>query len=197
MEPRYTACILGRRFALTHTAYKYLDIGINVGPTSSVELILGDNKGNQIALSHAMWMAIIERRVDIERFLQSPAGSTLSIRDLVLELGKIHKAIVVKLRLYDSCMYMQPTTILFLLELEQCVEHVYFNLCQHTRSVSDKFKEFVDIARRNCATDKREAIKILREVSDKNSMVDCELLAYAVENIMYYVENEHFFKLFE
>jgi len=31
-KPRYTPHILGRRFALTATSYKYLDIGISVGP---------------------------------------------------------------------------------------------------------------------------------------------------------------------
>jgi len=39
--------ILGRRFALTPTAYKYLDIGISIGPVSSVEILLGDNKDNK------------------------------------------------------------------------------------------------------------------------------------------------------
>ncbi|XP_018346730.1 PREDICTED: uncharacterized protein LOC108751162 isoform X2 [Trachymyrmex septentrionalis] len=43
-KPRYTSHILGRRFALTLTANKYLDIGINVGPTSFVELFIGDNQ---------------------------------------------------------------------------------------------------------------------------------------------------------
>jgi len=47
---RYIHHILGRRFALTATAYKYLDIDINVGLMSSLEMLVGDNKGNQIVL---------------------------------------------------------------------------------------------------------------------------------------------------
>jgi len=47
LEPRYTPRILGRKFALITTAYKYLDIGINVGPVSYVDIILGENRGNQ------------------------------------------------------------------------------------------------------------------------------------------------------
>jgi len=43
--------ILGKRFALTATSYKYLDIGINVGLVSSVEIV-GDKRGNQIILPH-------------------------------------------------------------------------------------------------------------------------------------------------
>ncbi|XP_036150408.1 uncharacterized protein LOC118648192, partial [Monomorium pharaonis] len=50
-QPRYTPRILGRRFALTATAYKYLDIGVSVGREPFVEMILGDNKSNQIQLS--------------------------------------------------------------------------------------------------------------------------------------------------
>jgi len=43
--PRYIHRILGRRFVLIATAYKYLDIGISVGPVSSVEIVIGDNRG--------------------------------------------------------------------------------------------------------------------------------------------------------
>jgi len=39
---------------LTATFYKYLDIGISVGPVSSVEIVIGYNRGNQIILLHAM-----------------------------------------------------------------------------------------------------------------------------------------------
>jgi len=38
---------------------------------------------------------------------------------------------------------MKPSTILFILELEQCVEHIYFDLCQYKNTKSDKFKYFV------------------------------------------------------
>jgi len=62
----YTSHILGRKFALTLTAYKYLDIGINVGSVSFVELFIGDNQGNRLILSRATWKIFIERRVDIE-----------------------------------------------------------------------------------------------------------------------------------
>lgn len=188
--PRYTPRILCRRFALTPTAYKYLDIGINAGPASSVDFILGDNRGNQLVLPHATWTALIERRADIERLLQqATATSTLSIRDLTIQLVILRYAIIVKITLDDTCMYMKPSTILFLLELEQCVEHAYFRLCQMMQRVNDKFKYFATVLRQNCITDKCDARRILREVSDEKSLVDCELLAYALENIMYNAVN--------
>ncbi|XP_071579203.1 uncharacterized protein, partial [Temnothorax nylanderi] len=182
--------ILGRRYALTSTAYKYLDIGISVGPVSSVELLLGDNRGNQMVLAHTTWTALIERRADIERLLQSTAPSSMLIRDLRIELVKIRDANVVKLTLHNNSMYMKSSTVFFLFELEHCVENVYFQLCQNVHGVSEKFKQFVIILRRNCITDKCDAARTLRDVFDKNSIVDCELLAYALDNIVYDATHE-------
>ena len=48
-KPRHTPRILGRRF--TPTAYKYLDVGIVVGPVSFMEIAIGDNQGNNIIIS--------------------------------------------------------------------------------------------------------------------------------------------------
>ncbi|KAL6418912.1 hypothetical protein ACFW04_011703 [Cataglyphis niger] len=78
--------ILIRRFALRRTAYKYLDIGISVGPESFVELHFSDIRGNRIILSHETWEIFIKRRVNIERFLQSNTPSSL-IEYLVTCLG--------------------------------------------------------------------------------------------------------------
>jgi len=92
--------ILGRRFALTTTSYKYVDVGISVGPMSSVEIIIGYNHGNQIILLHATWEMFIERRANIEQLLQSPAPSSLAIQYLIVELVKIHGVNMVKLKSY-------------------------------------------------------------------------------------------------
>jgi len=88
-----------------------------------VEMLPGNNKGNQIILSHATWKIFIARRADIEKLMQSIAPASLSIRDLVIDLVKLRNADIVKLTLYDICMYMKPATILFLFTLEHCIEH--------------------------------------------------------------------------
>jgi len=62
-----------------------------VGPVSFVEIVIGDNQGNNIILPRAMWQAFIERRADIERFVQSIALSSLSIQDLMIEIIKMHE----------------------------------------------------------------------------------------------------------
>jgi len=87
--------------------------------------------------------------------------------------------------LYDTCMYMKPATILFLFTLEHCIEHVYFGLCQSTHMVSEKFKLFVTYLRRNCTTNKCDAANILCKIYDTKSNIECELIAYASDNIMY------------
>jgi len=52
---------------LTTTTYKYFDIGISMGLMSFVEMLLGNNKGNQIILLHATWETFIAKRADIEK----------------------------------------------------------------------------------------------------------------------------------
>jgi len=80
-------------------------------------------------------------------------------------------------------LYVKPSTILFLFTLEHCIEHVYFELCQNIHS--EKFKHFVTYLRRNCITDKCDAANILRKIYDTESNIECELIAYALDNIMY------------
>jgi len=54
----------------------------------------------------------------------------------------------VNLTLYGTCLYMIPT-VLFLFELEQCVEHVFYELSQYTHDVSKKFEYFVLFLKQN------------------------------------------------
>src|SRR5215469_4360619 len=188
-EPRYKPRILGRRFALTPTSYKYLDIGISVGSMSYVEILLGDNRGNHIILPYGTWKAFIEKRMDIERFVQATAAAaaaSLTIHELVIQLTKMGKENIVKLTSHNISLCFKPKTILFLFELEHCVEHTYYSLCQNTYDVSEKFKQFVTFLRQNCIN-KCDAAKILRDKCDKNSIIECELVAYALDHIMYNV----------
>ena len=44
-----------------------------------------------------------------------------------------------KLTLNGTYLYVKPTTVLFLFEFNQCVEHVFYELSQYTYGVSKKF----------------------------------------------------------
>ncbi|XP_036149147.1 uncharacterized protein LOC118647775 [Monomorium pharaonis] len=187
-QPRHTPRILRRRFALTTTGYKYLKMGISVGSEPFVEMILGDNKGNQLILPYITWQIFIERRMDIERLVRPndcKSSSKLTIHDLVVEIVKICDGNIVKLTLYNTCIYMKPSTVQFLLNLEHCVESVYNQLYQNTYSVSNKYKKFITILRQNYVTNKYDAIKMLNENYDKTCIIECELVIYASDNIVY------------
>jgi len=80
---------------------------------SFVEMLLGNNNGNQIILPHATWETFIAKRADIEKFMESTAPLSLLIQDLVIELVKMRDKNIVKLT-HDTC--MKSSTILFLFE---------------------------------------------------------------------------------
>ncbi|XP_012062899.1 PREDICTED: LOW QUALITY PROTEIN: uncharacterized protein LOC105626202 [Atta cephalotes] len=50
--------LLSRRYDLTATGYKYLEIGINVSPPSYVEIALGDYRGHELSLSLETWKGL-------------------------------------------------------------------------------------------------------------------------------------------
>ncbi|KYN30266.1 hypothetical protein ALC57_00271 [Trachymyrmex cornetzi] len=63
--------ILGRKYTLTRTGYKFLEIGINVGPPSYVEIAIGDNRGNELILSIETWKGFYEQRWNIQNCLRN------------------------------------------------------------------------------------------------------------------------------
>ena len=82
-------------------------------------------------------------------------------------------------------MYVHETIdCTFMLDLEHCVEHVYYWLCQNMYTVSEKFKQFASYLRQNCINNINDAAKSLHEYYDKTSPIDCELISYAMDNIV-------------
>ncbi|XP_011147078.2 uncharacterized protein LOC105187777 [Harpegnathos saltator] len=66
-ESCHATRILGRRYALTTTPYKYLEIGLNVqSRVPVVEIVLGDNRGNQLILHADTWGKLMENRDAIQ-----------------------------------------------------------------------------------------------------------------------------------
>jgi len=92
---------------------------------------------------------------------------------------------MVKLKSCDACLYMKSSTVLFMFELEHCINHAYFELCKNTYVVNEKFKQFVTYLRQNCIVNRFDAANILRKIYDKNSNVECELIAFALNNIVH------------
>jgi len=82
-------------------------------------------------------------------------------------------------------MYLKPSTILFLFKLDRCIEHAYSEICQYTYAVNETFRYFVTYLHQNYINNKRDAVNILRKIYDKSSLIDCELITYALDNIVY------------
>jgi len=89
---------------------------------------------------------------------------------------------MVKSKSCDACLYMKSSNVLFMFELEHCINHTYFELRKNTYVVNEKFKLFLTFLHQNCITNRFDAANILRKICDKNSNVECELIAYALNN---------------
>jgi len=113
---------------LAATSYKYLDIGISVVPVSSVEIVIGNNRGNRIILPHATWEKFIARREDIERLTLD--GIPVEIDNIIVKVAKMYNTHIVKLSSHDTSIYLKLSTILFLFKLDRWVEHAYSEICQ-------------------------------------------------------------------
>ncbi|XP_011860344.1 PREDICTED: uncharacterized protein LOC105557653 [Vollenhovia emeryi] len=159
---------MSRRFALTSTAYKYLDVGICVvSGASYVEIILGDNRGNRMALDYSMWTELNKKRAEIEQLLKtadasSPSTSSMHINDLVLELVTMYGEKIIKLTFNNTCMYMKVPTVLFLFQLEHCVGHVYRKLCDKLGDIDQSFDQLVSCLHGNLnGAERDDAVRIL------------------------------------
>ena len=98
--------ILTRLLALTPMIYKFLKIGIVVGPIPHIEIAIDDTPGNCIILSHATWMAFIEKRVDIQRTWYIMYLIESNNTGLIIELVKIYNVDNVKISLSEKCLYI-------------------------------------------------------------------------------------------
>lgn len=191
-QSRYAVRILGRKYALTTTAYKYLEIGINVGSIPTVEIILSDNRGNHLLIHIETWRELMEKRVDIQQLLrENKAFSPLQIRDLTIEFCKINDSTIVKLTLSTTSLYLKFVTMNMLFSYKHCIDHMYAWLSENTHLVSLKFKKFVNILCEKNVTDISYAEKAIRKSDDYDceSLIDCELLACGLKNILYEAMN--------
>ena len=51
--------------------------------------------------------------------------------------------------------------------------------------VSKKFEYFVSFLRQNCITKKNDAANILYKIYDKNSIIECNLIVYGLNYLLY------------
>ena len=83
---------------MPHTRYKFLEIGINVGPPSYIEIAIGDNRGNKLILSIETWKELHEQRWNIQNCLRNYKNNSISIGPLTVQLSTIENAML------ENCM---------------------------------------------------------------------------------------------
>ena len=112
--------LLNRRYDLTVTGYKYLEIGINVGPPSYVEIALGD-RGHELSLSLETWKVLYEQQWNICKMLRNEYKDNFrSIGPLTVSVCTLDDATLVRLdsssvritmkQRYDVCLSLMDVS---------------------------------------------------------------------------------------
>jgi len=83
----------------------------------------------EIILPYATWKTFIEKCLDIEQVLQSTAPSSLVIRNLIVELVKIHERKYSKIEI-TRCLFEHEIVYIQIRTLYE--SYLYFKLCQKT-----------------------------------------------------------------
>jgi hypothetical protein len=179
-EPR----ILARRYLLTRTGYKYLDVGVNIGPPSTVVIALGDCHGKEIYLTPEMWRAFVERKRDILSHLQSDANdvnlfpSPVSIEDLTVRFGRINNLPIIRLELLSTRLAFSLITMEVLFDYEFCVNSIIETLNGLTKIVDEKYSRYLDIVTAAAKTGGAQtALQAIHasENFNRSDTVECEI----------------------
>ncbi|EZA56055.1 hypothetical protein X777_03880 [Ooceraea biroi] len=155
LPARCAVRILGRRYALTATGYKYLGIGINVGPPS---------------------YGLYEQRWNIQNHLRKDVrGCPINVGPLTVRISAINDSKLVCLDSSDVRLMMTDSTFFSMLNLDRCVDLVFARLDHTIEQVDAKFVRFSNIAS-NETNDVSNAISA-SDCFNENHLMDCELLA--------------------
>jgi len=63
-------------------------------------------------------------------------------------------------------------------------------LSQNVYNTSEKFKHFISHFRQKYVTNKCDAVNMLYNICDKNSLIECELVANALNQIVHHTLHE-------
>ncbi|KAG5338558.1 MMP3 protein, partial [Acromyrmex heyeri] len=180
---RPTVHILERRYPLTVTDYKYLNVGINVTLPSYVTIILGDCHGKEIPLSPDIWRELLEQKHVILSLLQYDennkeirAPSPMYVGNLTLRFERINNLPILRLETSTARLSMSKSTVLNIFTLEHCVNRLISSLTAMTDNVDKKFSRLLAIA--STVTKSANVLKTMydNESFDRNDILDCELI---------------------
>ncbi|KAL6254304.1 hypothetical protein P5V15_014350 [Pogonomyrmex californicus] len=156
--------------------YKYLEIGINVGPSSYVEIALGDHRGQELILSLETWKGLYEQRWNIYKLLLNDYKNNfnISIGPLTVRICLMNDVTLVRLESLNVRVTMIESTLCRMFDLYECIDVTFDRL---VKFVDAKYTRFSNIA--SAVTDPEEVSNAIRncDIFDRCQLVDCELLA--------------------
>ncbi|XP_072758656.1 uncharacterized protein [Anoplolepis gracilipes] len=172
--------ILSRRYALITTEFKFLEIGINVGTPSYVEIVIGDHQGKELVLSLETWKGLYEQRRNIHDLLRKDSKDTynfISVGPLTVRIHTINDTKLISLESLNVRMMMIEPTLHRMFDLDQCIDVTFDRLVRITETVDTKFTQFSNIA--STITDNKKMSNVIcaSDVFNKHQLVDCELVA--------------------
>ncbi|KAL6265857.1 hypothetical protein P5V15_002680 [Pogonomyrmex californicus] len=68
------ARVLERKYPLTKTGYKFLNVCVTLERSSRVNIILGDSHSKEVSMSPDMWRQLLKQRHVLSKYLQSTNG---------------------------------------------------------------------------------------------------------------------------
>ncbi|KYN28327.1 hypothetical protein ALC57_02252 [Trachymyrmex cornetzi] len=162
--------LLSRRYNLTNTGYKLLEIGINVGPPSYVEIALGDHHGHGLSLSLETWKGLCEQRWNIYKMLRNKyKDNFISVGQLTVSVCTMNDATLVRLDSSSVRTTMTETTLRRMFEFDGCIDVTFERLVQLIDTVDIKYTRFSNITSENAIRDS--------DIFNGYQLIDCELLA--------------------
>lgn len=182
LSKRHAVRLLGRRYALTATGYKYLEIGINVGPPSFVEIAIGDNRGNELVMSLETWKGLYEKRWNVLNLLETDYKDSynfISVGPLTARICTINDANFIRLESNNVRMVMTGSTLRRMFDMDCCIDVTFDRLVKIVDTVDMQFTRFSNIASTITNPDHVQNAIRNSEIFDKHRLIDCELLTLA------------------
>jgi hypothetical protein len=166
---------------LTATGYKFLEVGINVGPPSYVEIVLGDNRGNELILSLETWKGLYEQRRGIEILLRNDYKddfALISVGPLTARVCTINGLKLVRLESQNVRLLITESTLHRMFDLDQCIDATFDRLCKMAETVDVRYMQLANVAATVADPEMVSSVIRASGVFDKRRIVDCELVAF-------------------
>ncbi|EZA55742.1 hypothetical protein X777_04161 [Ooceraea biroi] len=183
--------LLSRKYNLTRTGYKYLELGIGVPPTldmATVHVAMGDTIGKEILLNAEMWKGLVDSRAIVCDYLaraNSEHGPPPPIRldDMRVRFATINGQPTIRLDTSSGRLTLSAPTVRYLYVLRHCAKRVIATMASVVGRVEAKLRAFKYAAA--SVEDPSDAPRAIRDSKDfdNDNLLDCELLVVVFGNI--------------